>query len=79
MTRDLLATRRRPPQARGEPGLAELTRARALAASLVLRHGEELLPIFDRLDRECAALEKREDALDRVRAIAATRAQAAAG
>ncbi|WP_128292045.1 hypothetical protein [Afifella aestuarii] len=77
MTRDLLATRRRAPQARG--GLAELTRARALAASLVLRHGEELLPIFDRLDRECAALEKREDALDRVRAIAATRAQAAAG
>ncbi|MCF1502150.1 hypothetical protein L0F51_00015 [Afifella sp. H1R] len=57
----------------------KLTRARALAASLVLRHGEELLPIFDRLDRECAALEKREDALDRVRAIAATRAQAAAG
>jgi hypothetical protein len=50
-----------------------------LAAALVLRHGEQLLPVFRRLDDECAALDRQSDALMRVRAIAGREPAGATG
>lgn len=44
--------------------------ARQFLAGIVLRHGEWALPLFERLDEECVALERQRSSLDRVRAIA---------
>jgi hypothetical protein len=40
-----------------------------MAAVFVMRHGEVLLPIFERLEREVEAAKSQSAAMDRVRAI----------
>ena len=51
--------------------LAELHHAREVMAVLVLRNGEWLLPIFERLEDEIDRRQRRDTAMDRVRALAA--------
>lgn len=50
--------------------LAEMEHGRELAAFIVLEYGEQYLPIFERLDDECASLQRRHDSLARVRQVA---------
>ena len=78
MTRDLLNTaparalgRRQAVRPPGPFSLAEVESARDFVAALIVRHGEELLPLFERLERECEARMQHRGVLDRVRAIAA--------
>lgn len=43
----------------------QVVHARNFAALVVARHGEKYLPLFERMEREVANLEKKEDALAR--------------
>ena len=79
MARDLFDTvparilGRKSPVASGSATLAELERLRQFLASLIIRYGEggeKFLPIFQRLDRECAAARENEDVIGRVRRLA---------
>ncbi len=77
MTRDLFDTvparaLGRREKRTGPPTLDELERFRRLAAKIVLEHGEQYLPVFKRLDVECARARDSDDVLNRVRKIAAT-------
>ncbi|MDF2621310.1 MAG: hypothetical protein K0S00_3969 [Xanthobacteraceae bacterium] len=49
--------------------VSELEELRDMAAVFVMRHGEVLLPIFERLEREVEAAKSQSAAMDRVRAI----------
>ncbi|MEM8849285.1 MAG: hypothetical protein AAGE03_04535 [Pseudomonadota bacterium] len=48
---------------------ADIERALAIAAQIVARDGEAFLPIFLRMEREVAALDGRDTALDRARRL----------
>jgi hypothetical protein len=82
VTRDLFDTVAAPalgrkPKRTGPPTLEELEHAREVMARIIIRYGdggEALLPIFKRLDDECAAARERGDVIGRVRKIAATTA-----
>ncbi|HEX2255620.1 MAG TPA: hypothetical protein VHG92_02775 [Afifellaceae bacterium] len=51
--------------------IERLKHARAVVAEVIVRHGDAALPIFERLEREIAARDRREALLARVRAVAA--------
>lgn len=51
--------------------MASLLAARATAAQAVQQHGEAYLPIFERMDAEVKALEKRRASLQQAAEIAA--------
>jgi hypothetical protein len=75
MTRDLFDTvaakaLARRPKRTGPPTLEELERYRRLAAQIVVQFGDIYLPIFKRLDVECARARDSDDVLKRVREIA---------
>lgn len=48
----------------------QIIEARNYAALVVARHGEAYLPLFERMEREVANLEKKEDALARALRLA---------
>ncbi len=50
--------------------LSHLEMRRQQAADWVVTFGEWLLPLFERLDDECARRERQQSSLDRVRAMA---------
>jgi len=49
---------------------AQIIEARDYAALVVARYGEAYLPLFERLEREVANLEKKEDTLARALRLA---------
>lgn len=67
MTRGLFHT---VPPRPGPVTLSELRHARWLAAIVVRDFGEKYLPIFERLDAECEAMERKEMLLQRAHEIA---------
>ena len=48
----------------------QIFKARDYAALVVAKHGEAYLPLFERMEREVANLEKKDYALTRARRIA---------
>ena len=50
---------------------SDILTALAVAARLVELHGEEFLPIFEAMELEAAALNQRNSAMERARAMAA--------
>lgn len=43
----------------GEPSLSQLRHYRGLMAKVVQNHGDRFWPLFEKLDRECEAHERR--------------------
>lgn len=80
MTRDLFGTvpsrvlGRRAEGPTGPIALAELERMRRALAQIVLNYGDVYMPIFDRIDRECAARRTEDQVRDRLRSLANDRA-----
>jgi hypothetical protein len=57
----------------GPAVLEELEHEREVLARIIIRYGEgaeKFLPIFQRLDRECAAARQQDDVIGRVRRLA---------
>lgn len=57
-----------------QPSRAEIEAAMLTAAQLVELYGEVYAPIFERLEKELAALDRRDSAAERARRLARTRA-----
>lgn len=53
-----------------QPTYEEVVEARDQCAKIILKYGERYLPIFERLEIEVAALQKKQEVLERVRKIA---------
>lgn len=54
----------------GEIAASDLQTAYQLAAGLVAEHGDQYLPLFERLDREMRAIAEKETTMRRALAIA---------
>ncbi|WP_417843017.1 hypothetical protein [Thalassospira sp.] len=60
-----------PPPANGNISLDRLIKARTIAAQIILLHGDQYEPIFDRLDREITELENANNKRNRLLKFAA--------
>ena len=58
------------PRTKPHADAAAIRQALAIVAEVVVRHGVAYLPLFERLEREVAALDDRASALDRARQVA---------
>lgn len=62
-------TTRAASAATTRPSSADMERYLALAAYLVIRHGEQYTPVFERMEREVADLKNGQTSVDRARAV----------